>query len=119
MLILPEVDKSFIHGANQCSEIEKFLENSKTHFEHKLIGNLSHINHRAESHNGIYITSVQHHSNNKYYLEYNYDWDIYNGCADMDEEGTEFDRVLFSINDTGEIEFDYPKLEKRSTYNEF
>jgi hypothetical protein len=37
----------------------------------------------------------------------------------MDEEGTEFDRVLFSINNKGEIEFDYPKFEKRSTYNEF
>jgi hypothetical protein len=119
MLILPNVNSQFVHGADQCAMLEKFLSENKKDFETELIGDLSHINHRAECYNGITVEDITYQSGSEYCLSYSYDWFVYNGCADMDEQGKEDDVVCFSVGDCGEIEFEMTVLEERSTYNEF
>lgn len=119
MLKLPFVDISFVHGPDKTRIIEEFLTKNKTEYEGQLIGDLSHINHRAENYNGIEIEHIEHQSGNEYCMSYSYDWFVYNGCADMDEQDSEDGFVCFTIGEDGEIVFEIPQFEERSTFNEF
>lgn len=119
MLILKGVDEIFIHGSHQCRALEIFLTDNKTQFEGKLIGDLKHINYRAECFNGIKVESVQHCENNEYLLDYSYEWHVYNGCSNMDGYDREWDAISFSIGSNGEIEFDFLILAERTTCEEF
>ncbi|WP_241149110.1 hypothetical protein [Photobacterium sanguinicancri] len=84
-----------------------------------LIPDLSHINSRAENHTGIDICEVTYLGGNEYQLEYGYQWSVYNGCADMDLEGEEDSSVSFTIDENGEIEFEFLDIEERDTREEF
>lgn len=119
MLTLPFIDESFVHGPDKTRMIEEFLTKHKSEYESDLIGDLSHISHRAENYNGIHIEQIEHQTNNEYCMSYTYDWFVYNGCADMDEQDNEDGFVCFSVGENGEIEFDMPVFEERSTHNEF
>lgn len=119
MLTLLFVDENFVHGSDKTRMLEEFLTQHKSEYESDLIGDLSHINNRAENYNGIEIEQIEHITGNEYRMSYKYDWFVYNGCADMDEQDNEYDSVRFTIGMNGEIEFDIPELEERSTYNEF
>jgi len=119
MLKLPFVDEHFIRGPDKTTMIKEFINENKGVFEGQLIGDLSHINHRAENYNGVQIENVEHQSENGYCMDYTYDWFVYNGCADMDEEGIEDGFVCFTIGKDGELEFEIPQLEERTTHNEF
>jgi hypothetical protein len=119
MLTLPFVDKIFVHGHDKTRMIEEFLTKHKKEYEAQLIGDLSHINHRAENYNGIQIEQIEYQTSNEYCMTYKYDWFVYNGCADMDEQDNENGFVCFTVGGNGDIEFDMPELEERSTYNEF
>ena len=119
MLTLPFVNKSFIHGADKVLMIEEFLVKHKKIYEGRLIGDLSHINHRAENLNGIRIEQIEHQSDNEYCMSYTYDWFVYNLCVDMDEQDDENGFACVTIGKNGEIELEIPEFEERSTYNEF
>ena len=119
MLTLPFVDEDFVHGSDKTRMIEEFLTKNKKEYESQLIGDLSHINHRAENYNGIQIEQIEHRLGNEYCMSYTYDWFVYNGCADMDEQDDEDGFVCFTVGTNGEIEFDIIELEERSTHNEF
>lgn len=119
MLIYPNVNSQISHGPEQCPALKDFLHNNKKKFEADLINDLSHINHRAANYNGIEIDSITHQSGNEYCLSYSYDWFVYNGCENMDEQDTEYEVMCFTINNNGEVEFDLTILEERTTHNEF
>lgn len=119
MLTLPFVDEYFIHGPDKTKIIKDYLEEHKGEFDSDLIGDLSHINYRAENLNGIQIESVDFQSGAQYCMSYTYDWFVYNGCEDMDEQGIEDGAVYFTVEANGEIEFELPQPEERSTFNEF
>ena len=119
MIIHSNFNSQTIHGPELCSELEDFLQKNKEEFESALIRDLSHINHRATNYNGIVIDSINHQSGNEYCMSYSYDWFVYNGCEDMNDQDIENDVVCFSISNNGEIEFDLTILEERTTYNEF
>lgn len=119
MLVLPNADETFTHGELLCRVLEKFLHENKVQFERRLIGNLRHINHRAECHNGIEVEDVQHVAGNAYSLDYSYEWHVYNGCANMDGQGDENDVISFQIGSDGEIKFDFTILNERTTHEEF
>ena len=50
---------------------------------------------------------------------YSYEWTVYNGCADMNEQDTVEESVSFTLEDNGEIQFDFDVLSDRDTVNEF
>ena len=112
MLKLPFVDTGFVHGPDKTRMIAEFLTKHKNEYEGKLISDLSHINHRAENYNGIQIESIKYQSGNKYCMKYSYDWFVYNGCADMDEQDNEDGFVCIVIGENGEIEFETPQFEE-------
>ena len=119
MLIIPFIDNNFDHGDKHTQMLEKFLTKNKSKFESQLIGNLSHINYRAKNINEITIESIEYQQDNLYCMNYTYDWEVYNGCVDMNMQDEEEGFVCFTVEKNGEIKFEIPKFEERSTYNEF
>ena len=118
-LKFPNVDSNFVHGNEHSKNLETFLYKNKKKFESSLIHDLKHINHRAQNCTGIDIEDIQYQSNNEYILNYKYDWSIYNGCPDMEENDTEYDCISFTIEQNGIIEFDFTILDERTTHEEF
>ncbi|MFA0607283.1 hypothetical protein [Vibrio amylolyticus] len=112
-------DSSTQHGSQWNRKLTQFLVKNKDSFEGDLIPDLDFINHRAENHTGIDIGAVEHQTINEYVLSYSVDWDIYNGCADMEENGTIQVTIPFTVEHDGEIKFDYSIVESRSTVEEF
>lgn len=119
MLTLLFVDNEFIHVEYQSKLIKNFLTEHKNIFEAQLIGDLSHINNRADNINGIQIEEITHQSENEYCMSYTYDRYVYNGCSDMNEQDDEEGFVCFTVGENGDVEFDTPEFEERSTLNEF
>ncbi|MFK5950198.1 MAG: hypothetical protein QM500_15645 [Methylococcales bacterium] len=118
LLVLPNVTDSYVHGSNKCREIKIFLNLNKSFFEYSLIPDLSNINYRAECHTGIDIEHISYLCKNEYQIDYAYDWNVYNGCEDMEETGTEHESVIFSISDIGDIYFETEHMENRSSHDE-
>ncbi|EGQ8508607.1 TPA: hypothetical protein NKO90_004454 [Vibrio parahaemolyticus] len=107
------------HGSQLCEELKAFLIEHENSFGSSLVPDLSHINSRAENHTGIDIFEVTFLGGNEYQLDYQYQWSVYNGCADMDLEGEEDTAVTFVLGNDGEIEFDILEVEERNTIEEF
>lgn len=94
---------------------------SKNHRDRSLISiltiDLSFIDHRAQSSDYIQITDVEYMYSNTYALHYKLDWFIYNGCVNMDGNGTFETTMTFSVFN-GYLEFDTIET-SRDTINEF
>ena len=90
------------HGSHLCEELKAFLIEHEKFFGSSLVPDLSHINSRAENHTGIDIFDVTFLGGNEYQLDYQYQWSVYNGCADMDLEGEEDTAVTFVLENGGE-----------------
>lgn len=116
---LDGINENTEHGNYYCEELSKLLYKEKESFEQKLIGDISHIHDRAYCHSGIEIESIVYQSNNEYFLEYSFDWHVYNGCADMEEQGTVEESVVFSVKEDGEININFLEVDERSTVDEF
>ncbi|WP_274008797.1 hypothetical protein [Vibrio parahaemolyticus] len=118
-MIFQSMSGEIEHGTHLCQELKAFLVKHEESFGSSLVPDLSHINSRAENHTGIDILDVTFLGGNEYQLDYQYQWSVYNGCADMDLEGEEDSSVIFTLESDGEIEFDILEVEERSTIEEF
>ena len=96
-----------------CRELKILINNNKSELDSEITTDLSHIDQRAVCYNGITILDISHIEDNKYLLEYSFDYNIYNGCVDMDVNDEVIDSLNFYINDDGELEFDFPLYEER------
>ena len=101
-----------------CDELKNLIQNEHSEVDSQLVGDLSHINSRAECYNGIEVESVQYYDG-IFSLHYSYEWFVYNGCSDMDEQDKVFETVTFSITSDGELVFEVPEQDERSTFEEF
>ncbi|MEZ8313026.1 hypothetical protein AB6C44_05440 [Vibrio splendidus] len=111
--------KPIINGAALCPELAAFLAENKSDFERKLIPDLSHIDHMAHNPNGIVIKNVSYNGGEQYQLDYSFDWEVFRGCSDMNEEGVERGSVLFTLNVNGVLEIAFPAHQERDTHDEF
>lgn len=119
MLILPNVTKNYSHGNNRSAEIMAFLNDNQKVFSRDLIGDLSHLHRRADSLSGIKIHTISHRGNNSYLLDFSFDWFAHTGCGHDLYEETTHQCISFNIGETGEIGFNLPSFEERSTFEEF
>ncbi|MBA6350496.1 hypothetical protein [Colwellia sp. BRX9-1] len=101
-----------------CEALKSLIEDNIDELKKEIIEDLSHIDQRATNYTGLRIDNISHAQGNEYQLDYSYDYNIYNGCADMDVNDEVTDSLLFTIDDDGELEFDYPVYEERSTADE-
>ncbi len=107
------------HGHELCSELEAFLQQNKASFEHKLIVDLSHIDHMAHNLTGINIDKVVFVNGQQYQLEYSFDWELNRGCSDIHDHGVQHERVAFIIESNGFININFPIVDSRDTCDEF
>ncbi|MFA0242297.1 MULTISPECIES: hypothetical protein [Vibrio] len=110
---------SVLHGSALCDELKALLIEHEEYLGSSLIPDLSHINSRAENHTGIDVCDVTFLGGNEYQLDYQYQWSVYNGCADMDLEGEEDSCISFTLEMDGELVFDILEVEQRNTLEEF
>ncbi|RLQ19426.1 hypothetical protein [Vibrio sp. SBT000027] len=108
-----------VNCAQLCDELAKFLAANKSHFEQRLIPDLSHIDHMAHNVNGIEIENISYVGCDQYQCDYSFDWEVYRGCSGMNEADIEHESVLFVLNENGFLEFDFPECEGRDTRDEF
>ena len=101
------------------SALQKFLEPCVEKFSPDLIGDLSHINSRAECYTDINIENLDKSCDGEYQLDYSYEWSVYNGCADMDESGQVEGVTFVYVSDEGDVEIKILEVEERTTIDEF
>lgn len=116
-MILNQQD--FEHGPQLVPALVKLIEANKSDLNSDLIGDLSHLHHRAECISGIEVSDVQYLRSNEYLLCYTYTWQIYNGCADLNDEGEVEGSVEFTVENDGTLVFETYEYDERSTYEEF
>lgn len=97
-------------GDALATKLKAFLVENKAQFEHSLIPNMDHIDHRALNEKGIEILEVNYLVDNRYSLVYQYDWFIFSGCTNTDESGMEKNKVTITLLDNGDLEFDRSAL---------
>lgn len=112
------IEKIVSHGSHNEKELLKLISSQINDISSELIGDLSHINHRAECHTGAEPKRVEHVSSNEYVLHFQFQWSVYNGCSDMDLLETEFESTHFIVKPDGELVFDFPIRNERSTHDE-
>jgi hypothetical protein len=117
MTIIYKIDFSKTKEAT-CKELKGLIEDNIHELSDEITSDLSHIDDRACSYTGLEIISVSHSGGDQYSLEYKFDYNIYNGCSDLDVNDDVLDSMSFTVLDDGELEFDFPEYEKRSTFEE-
>lgn len=100
-------------------ELKKYLEERKADYEGELISDLSWIANRAVCLNGIEVDEIQYFGDRDFQLDYSFDWEVYNGCADMDESGERTESVSFEISNHNEIIFNFSKFTNYKDPREF
>lgn len=103
-------NKDVEQGDVLAEKLRVFLVENKAQFEHSLIPNMDHIDHRALNEKGIEILEVHYLADNRYSLVYKYDWFIFSGCTNTDESGVEKNKVTITVLDNGDLEFDRSAL---------
>ncbi|MFV0574694.1 MAG: hypothetical protein ACK5NC_04665 [Vibrio sp.] len=98
------------HGIEFAQELKVFLDEHQEEYGKTLIPNLDHLDNFALNEHGIVVKEVNHLTDNRYSLVYDYDWFIFSGCTDTDESGVETNKVTVTIQDNGDIEFDRSAL---------
>lgn len=114
------VDINIIEHGKNSEDYLFFLikENIKNYELIKiLIIDLSFLHPRAQVNNYIKIDQVEFLHDNCYALHYKLEYEVYNGCSNMDESGDYDTCMIFTINDNS-IEFDDIDIE-RTTIEEF
>jgi hypothetical protein len=101
-----------------CRELKALIEEHIDEISSEIVSDLSHIDDRAYSVTGLEIISVSHAEDNQYSLDYKYDYNIYNGCSDLNVNDDVCESLSFTVHEDGELEFDFPEYEKRSTFDE-
>lgn len=94
------------HGEQQCLHLAQVLKLQKNNFQLSLIPDLTYIHESAACSTGISITCVEYKKNNVYTLQYYYEWSLFNDCLDLNEDGIHYEKVDFSINESGIVLFD-------------
>ncbi len=119
MLTLPNASEANCQHNDRTSEIMAFLNENQKTFSQDLIGDLSHIHHRATSLSGIKINTLTHHGDDSYLLDFSFDWVAHAGCGHDVHEDTEHQTITFNVDESGEIKFNLLSYDERSTFEEF
>ena len=118
-MLVNGINENTAHGPHLIDELMKVISEEVGEIAPRLIANLRHINHRADCIDGVVPEQIDYQSSNEYLLTYSYEWTIYNGCADMNEQDTVEESIIFTVEDDGTLEFDFEVVSERNTLNEF
>lgn len=117
-MIFTPLSQPMEHGPALCDALKDFLIANKNTFQDKLIPDLSYIDDMAHNVNGIEIQSVHHLTENRYQIEYSYDWELFLGCSDINQSGIGHDHIRFTLDPEGQINMEYLFPDERDTNGE-
>lgn len=102
--------------------LAEFFVQQMPNIDRKLVHDLSFISQLAHYKEGMQVRSVERlpagENLQNFYLHFEYQWHIFNGCMGMDETGHMKDKVKFTLNETGEIQLDLTPFQTLSTADE-
>ncbi len=111
-LILSELANIEISNGTELAGLLKTKLNSVVeNYSDDFVQDLSHISQAANYSGNIQIDAVECLKDNLYRCDYSYDWAIAWTCSGTQESGRVSEKVRFTLDDNGELDFKFLKLE--------
>lgn len=87
---------------DQCQQLKNFFESQIDRIDRQLVRDLSFISQLAHYKEGMKIIQVESipagKNLDRFYLYFEYEWHIFQGCMAMEDSGIMKDKVKFSID---------------------
>lgn len=94
------------HGAALANELVNLLQNRIAELHDALITDLSHISHFVNANDDdMRIDKIEFEADNEYLMFYSFGWQINNACADQLDEGRAHEKVRFTLQSPGLVNF--------------
>lgn len=102
----------------QCQLLRTFFESQIESIDRQLVRDLSFISQLAHYKDGMQVIQVEALPAGDFYLHFEYQWHIFNGCMGLNETGKLQDKVKFSLTDERQIILDLTPFQTLSTADE-
>ncbi|MDX1352887.1 MAG: hypothetical protein R3254_07735 [Thiomicrorhabdus sp.] len=94
-----------------CQKVQEALSNCIENYTDDFVQDMSHISQAANYAGNIAVDGVSHLKDDLYRCNYSYDWAIAWTCSGTQEAGRVKEKVRFTLNPQGELEFKFLKLD--------
>lgn len=88
--------------------LNRVIENYADDF----VQDMTHISEAANYAGNINVDAVTHIKENVFRCEYSYDWTIAWTCSGLDESGRVSEKVRFTLNENGVLEFQFLNFDR-------
>ncbi|MDG6778180.1 hypothetical protein QCB44_05620 [Thiomicrorhabdus sp. zzn3] len=99
------------HGEVQAAQLKGLIQSVMPEMEQAFVQDLSHISTAAVYAGNMAVDRIEHLRDNLYRCDYSYDWHIAWTCSGTQEAGRVTEKVRFTLNDGGEVEFKFLKFD--------
>jgi len=111
-LIISEMASDSIqHGREVAEQLGTKLNAIIENYTDDFVQDMSHISQAANYSGHIRVDQVLHIKDNLYRCDYSYDWAIAWTCSGTQESGRVSEKVRFTIEPNGEVEFKFLTFE--------
>ncbi|WP_040728408.1 hypothetical protein [Thiomicrorhabdus sp. Kp2] len=92
-------------------KIKDSLSSCIENYSEDFVQDMSHISQAANYAGNIAVDEIVHLKDNLYRCDYSYDWAIAWTCSGTQEAGRVKEKVRFTVNDNGELDFKFLQLD--------
>lgn len=111
-LIFSELTKLPVeHGAELAEIVKTKLAPVIEKYSDDFVQDLSHISQAANYSGDLQVDQVEYLKDNLYRCDYSYNWEIAWTCSGTQEAGRVNEKVRFTVDENGELNFKFLKLE--------
>ncbi len=82
----------------QCQTLQNFFESQIDSIDRQLVRDLSFISQLAHYKDGMQVMRVETLPAGDFYLHFEYEWHIFQGCMAMEDQGVMKDKVKFTVD---------------------
>lgn len=102
---------SLDNGVANTLQIKKTLNSCIENYAEDFVQDMSHISQAANYSGNIQVDEILHLKDNLYRCDYSYDWSIAWTCSGVQEGGRVKEKVRFTLEPNGELQFRFLKLD--------
>jgi len=99
-----------LQDAVVSKQLKTVLNNHIANYSDDFVQDMSHISQAAHYAGNMLVDNVVHIKDNVFRCDYSYDWAIGWTCSGTQEAGRVKEKVRFSLNEYGELEFKFLQL---------
>ena len=92
-------------------KLKDSLSSCIKNYSEDFVQDMSHISQAANYAGNIAVDEIVHLKDNLYRCDYSYDWAIAWTCSGTQEAGRVKEKVRFTVNDNGELDFKFLQLD--------